>query len=170
VINQFIYFMLFNFSKYLFLSWGLSTSADFDFKQHFVEPSLTYQEDSLDLQDFRWKNRIILLFGYHSRQESFQIQRALLQNQSSGLKERDLLLFQVFKMEEGKYLEKRIKKSWAQALRQKFRVGARDFCLILIGKDGGVKLKSNKAVPVQEIFALIDGMPMRQREMRERKN
>lgn len=162
--------MLFNFSKFLFLSWGLSATPDLPYKKEFVESSLPYQVDSLDLRDFRWKNRIILLFGYHSRQESFQIQRALLANQSNGMRERDLLLFQVFKMEEGKYLEKKIKKSWAHELRQDFRVGSRDFCVILLGKDGGVKLKSNKVVPVQEIFSLIDGMPMRQREMRERKN
>ena len=36
--------------------------------------------------------------------------------------------------------------------------------LILIGKDGGIKLNSRKT-SLEEIFSLIDTMPMRQEEM-----
>ncbi len=38
--------------------------------------------------------------------------------------------------------------------------------LLLIGKDGGVKLKKEFIVPPDEIFTLIDGMPMRRAEMK----
>jgi hypothetical protein len=37
-----------------------------------------------------------------------------------------------------------------------------------IGKDGGVKLRSAEPVAAGDFFALIDTMPMRRREMRER--
>ncbi len=39
--------------------------------------------------------------------------------------------------------------------------------MILMGKDGEEKIRWQK-VNLTEIFAVIDGMPMRQREMRER--
>ena len=39
-----------------------------------------------------------------------------------------------------------------------------EFRLILIGKDGRIKLNSKK-ISLEEIFALIDTMPMRQEEM-----
>ena len=39
-----------------------------------------------------------------------------------------------------------------------------EFRLILIGKDGGIKLNSRK-ISLEEIFSLIDKMPMRQEEM-----
>ena len=39
-----------------------------------------------------------------------------------------------------------------------------EFRLILIGKDGGIKLNSRK-ISLEEIFSLIDTMPMRQEEM-----
>ena len=39
-----------------------------------------------------------------------------------------------------------------------------EFGLILIGKDGGIKLNSRKT-SLEEIFSLIDTMPMRQEEM-----
>jgi hypothetical protein len=42
------------------------------------------------------------------------------------------------------------------------------FALRLIGKDGGVKLSTASPTAMTEIYALIDTMPMRQREMGER--
>ncbi len=39
-----------------------------------------------------------------------------------------------------------------------------EFRLILIGKDGGIKFNSRKT-SLEEIFSLIDTMPMRQEEM-----
>ncbi len=46
---------------------------------------------------------------------------------------------------------------------------ASGFRVVLIGKDGGVKLAESVPVSVERLCALIDSMPMRQREMRHRK-
>jgi hypothetical protein len=54
-------------------------------------------------------------------------------------------------------------------LRKKFGVTADEFEVILIGKDGTVKLRSKAAVSTSALFQLIDAMPMRQEEMREKK-
>ena len=40
----------------------------------------------------------------------------------------------------------------------------------LIGKDGGVKLRDEAMVSNEDLFALIDSMPMRRQEMREQGN
>lgn len=42
-----------------------------------------------------------------------------------------------------------------------------DFEAILIGLDGGIKLRRKEAIDVKELFDLIDSMPMRQREIRQ---
>ena len=42
------------------------------------------------------------------------------------------------------------------------------FEVLLVGRDGGVKLRSKKPVAVSEIMALIDTMPMRQAEMKQK--
>jgi hypothetical protein len=42
------------------------------------------------------------------------------------------------------------------------------FAVRLVGKDGTVKLASATVVPMAEIYHLIDGMPMRQRELQDR--
>ena len=39
---------------------------------------------------------------------------------------------------------------------------------MLIGKDGGVKLRQEEPISVADLFALIDSMPMRKQEMGQR--
>ena len=53
-------------------------------------------------------------------------------------------------------------------IRQQLRLENRVFQLLLIGKDGTVKLRSEKPVSISDIFGLIDSMPMRQQEMRKK--
>ncbi len=40
------------------------------------------------------------------------------------------------------------------------------FQVLLIGKDGGIKMRSATPVAAEDILSLIDSMPMRQQEMR----
>ena len=53
----------------------------------------------------------------------------------------------------------------AQRLVERFGIGANTFSVVLIGKDGGEKLRVNEVPDLQAIYAVIDGMPMRGREM-----
>jgi hypothetical protein len=48
------------------------------------------------------------------------------------------------------------------------RFGPAAFSVVLIGKDGGEKLRQGTPLAPAELFALVDAMPMRQAEMRER--
>ena len=50
-------------------------------------------------------------------------------------------------------------------LRQGFQPGG--FKLVLVGKDGGVKLEQDAVLAPEELFAVIDRMPMRRNEMRD---
>lgn len=56
----------------------------------------------------------------------------------------------------------------AASLRERFGVGDLDFAVLLIGLDGGEKLRSDVPVDVEALFARIDAMPMRQAELRRR--
>ena len=44
------------------------------------------------------------------------------------------------------------------------------FEVILIGLDGGVKLRKSELLSSEELFTVIDGMPMRRAEIRRSKN
>jgi hypothetical protein len=45
-----------------------------------------------------------------------------------------------------------------------FGIGSDSFTVVLIGKDGSVKLRVANVPDLQAIYAVIDGMPMRARE------
>ena len=62
----------------------------------------------------------------------------------------------------------RLSEPAARAIRARYRVENEDFAVLLIGKDGGVKQTSRSVPDLDQMFALIDGMPMRQMEMRAR--
>ncbi len=51
-------------------------------------------------------------------------------------------------------------------LRRRYDVAPDGFAVLLIGKDGGVKLRSARPLDRPTLFATIDAMPMRQAEMR----
>ena len=52
------------------------------------------------------------------------------------------------------------------SLRAKYRIKPGDFTVLLLGKDGGVKLRRHAPVSFAELAGLIDSMPMRQEELR----
>lgn len=56
----------------------------------------------------------------------------------------------------------------ARSLREEFGVSQGEFRVILIGKDGGIKLKRQSQTRLEDIFSLIDAMPMRREEMRQK--
>jgi hypothetical protein len=53
----------------------------------------------------------------------------------------------------------------ARRLLSEFGIGASSFSVLLIGKDGGEKLRVNGVPDLPAIYAVIDGMPMRSAEM-----
>jgi hypothetical protein len=54
-------------------------------------------------------------------------------------------------------------------LNLKYNCEKMPFTIILIGKDGGEKLRSATPETAEKIFAIIDQMPMRKTEISERK-
>ncbi|MDI1249127.1 MAG: DUF4174 domain-containing protein [Lacunisphaera sp.] len=62
--------------------------------------------------------------------------------------------------------------AWRGLLERDFvietRFGPAAFSVVLIGKDGGEKLRQTTPLAPADLFALVDAMPMRQAEIRER--
>lgn len=124
----------------------------------------TYSQMLSDLSEYRWQNRLVLLFAPHVDNTQYQQQYQLLHDDQSGLDERDLLIFSVLPnrvIEDGDLATV----EQATKLRKHYRVSDAAFLIVLIGKDGSEKMRSDKVVPREELYALIDAMPMRRREM-----
>jgi len=52
------------------------------------------------------------------------------------------------------------------AARRRFHAARGEFVVVLVGKDGGEKLRSRKPLAFETLRSVIDAMPMRQEEMR----
>jgi hypothetical protein len=125
----------------------------------------TYAQTMPDLSEYHWKNRLILLFSSQADNPLYQQQTDLLRADQPGLDERDLLIFSV--------LSDRVVSETATVgveratkLRERYRVDENSFVFILIGKDGSEKMRSDTLVTRNELYALVDAMPMRREEMR----
>jgi hypothetical protein len=53
-------------------------------------------------------------------------------------------------------------------LRSRFHIAPNQFVVILIGKDGGEKLRSAQPIAYEKLAATIDAMPMRQSEQQKK--
>lgn len=114
-----------------------------------IAMSISMSTSAQDLTDYKWKSRILLIFGNEKDGQLTERQQVVFNAQKSGLKERDLV---VFVNPESKSTKK---------LRNET-----GFEVILIGKDGGVKKRKTELMSTDELFAIIDAMPMRRSEMR----
>ena len=121
-----------------------------------------------DLEAFQWKNRIILVFAPSSNSDAYKGQMQEFGGQEDGILDRDLIILELFENGESRRGKTFLSKPVAPRMRRQFDVGEGEFVLILIGKDGTVKLRSNHPVSTSNIFGLIDAMPMRQEEMRKK--
>ncbi len=80
-------------------------------------------------------------------------QARILAADRAGTAERDLVLLEPAVADQ-------------ERLRRRYGVAPDAFAVLLIGKDGGVKLRSAAPLAAGTLFETIDAMPMRQAEMR----
>jgi hypothetical protein len=121
-----------------------------------------------DLDGYQWKNRIILVFAPSSDSDAYKRQMQEFEGQEDGILDRDLIILELFEDGESRWGDTSLSERVASRMRRQLDVGAGEFVLILIGKDGTVKLRSNNPVDTSKLFGLIDTMPMRQEEMRRK--
>ena len=110
-----------------------------------------------DLNALRWNSRVLLLFAPDARNPQLAQQKEMLDQQAAGVQERDLKVFEVTGDSPSD-----------QQVRDRFHVKADSFAVVLIGKDGSKKLKHSEPTDPHDVFKLIDSMPMRKDEMRQR--
>lgn len=111
------------------------------------------------LEAFRNRSRVLLVFAPSNTDEAVSKQKRLLEASEAGLSQRDLRVF---------YLPADGAEENAYALRNHFKISKSAFAAVLIGKDGGEKARYLKPVYPKTLFEVIDQMPMRRREIKER--
>ena len=98
------------------------------------------------------EKRQLLIFADNANNSTLKTQQKILSADADGLKERDIeVRFFYADRDQDKFRQKNIKSA---------------FTIILVGKDGGDKLRSTKPLNLQKLYGTIDAMPMRQSEMK----
>ncbi len=118
------------------------------------------------MEDLRWHYRPLVVFVPGESHPLLAKQRQRLLGHVEALADRDMTVIEV--IGEAVIVDGEAASSLkASALRQRYRVATDEAKVLLIGKDGGVKLRQADAIGSDILFDTIDAMPMRRREMRE---
>jgi hypothetical protein len=132
-----------------------------------IASSLNAEETPMDLSQFQWKNRLLFLFAPNRSHPLFDVLQKSIATQQAEVTDRDLVIFEILESGTSRLDTSDLDPQVSQSLRDKFDVNPGQFALILVGKDGSVKLNRQEQTRLEDIFALIDAMPMRMEEMKK---
>ena len=120
------------------------------------------------LQQYKWKNRILVLSAPGEADENFRSQLSELARVPREFQDRDMVL--VTLLDDGISIAGDTKLTPAEvtATRAALGVSSDTFSVTLVGKDGSTKLSNASPTAMAEIYALIDSMPMRRNEVSAR--
>ena len=120
------------------------------------------------LKEMRDRARPVLIFAPTPDDPQLQIQLRTFEKHAPGLAERDITVV-ALPYRSPSPTPATMTDDEADAARRRFHVTPADFVVILIGKDGGEKLRSVKPISFEKLAETIDTMPMRQEEMRRQR-
>ena len=124
----------------------------------------------MNLDQFKWKNRLLFLFAPDGGNPIFQKFQNEIKLQTAEVEDRDLVVFEVLEKGPSRMNRTQLDRQVADSIRNRFNAPRHKFTLILIGKDGGTKMKRHAQTRLKEVFELIDSMPMRKNEMRQKRD
>lgn len=117
-----------------------------------VHDAAAPEHSDVALEQFAWRNRLAIVFADSPNDPSFAEQMEMFESQQHELVERDVIVF--------------VDSDPAARSSLRSELRPRGFALVLIGKDGGVKLRKPFPWSVREITHAIDKWPIRQQELR----
>ena len=123
----------------------------------------------VSLDQYQWKNRLLLVFARSPDEPGVTKQRRLNADRRGGFVDRNLLEGFLYETAPGTLGGDAASTDFSAEARRRLNVEVGALAVVLVGKDGGVKFRSERPVPPQQIFDLIDAMPMRQQEMRAKR-
>ncbi len=118
------------------------------------------QQGGMSLADFGWRYRVVIIFPDDSHIDAARQANQLLA-QAEGLRERDIIVLEVGRNDVKALFGPEYDLN-CYAIRSDLDVTDGFFAMILVGKDGAVKFRTDEVIPATVLFELIDQMPMAQ--------
>ena len=122
------------------------------------------QAMAAELSDYLWERRPLLLFAPSESDPRLVETMRRIEASRCDFADRDMVLGRIVTEGTSTLDGHVVDTSQAQRLVSEFGIGPDSFSVVLIGKDGGEKLRVANVPDLQAIYAVIDGMPMRARE------
>jgi hypothetical protein len=116
---------------------------------------------------YQWKKRPIVVFAPADNDARLVRQKSIINGARTGFLDRDVVVVYVVGGVASHDLGPGPGMSGA-ALRTRFRASEGAFRVLLVGKDGGIKLDSPAPIAAADFFSEMDRMPMRRDEIRRR--
>lgn len=129
---------------------------------------MAQSDPDVDLSQLRWKHRIVVAVSDTDTNPSLVHLKDEISNQQEAFLDRDMVLIELVGEKTGTIDGRMLNAGTIQQLRDRFRVENEAFCVYLIGKDGGIKVQGDTDTRLDDLFALIDTMPMRRNEMKNK--
>ncbi|NCF52846.1 DUF4174 domain-containing protein [Gammaproteobacteria bacterium] len=120
------------------------------------------------LDELRWASRVLLVFAVDDQDPRVIAISESIREARCDVAERDLVFGRVLLTGESRIGENELSVEAAARLRGRFQLAEPGFRVLLIGKDGGVKSSYDSVPDLDDVFRLIDSMPMRIREAKSR--
>jgi monofunctional biosynthetic peptidoglycan transglycosylase len=120
------------------------------------------------LEQYRWENRVLVVSAESRDDTKLTKLQDDMASMPGEFADRDMVLVTLLDTGSSTAGNRKLTATEAAATRAALGIQSGSFALRLIGKDGSVKLSSESLTPMTEIYALIDTMPMRQRETSDR--
>ncbi len=119
--------------------------------------------EEITLENLKWKNRIVILFDDQANNKIFDFEHL-----EEDFKERKLVYFIVGEnfQSNSNFL---FSSEYQKVLKSQYQIRSSRKSWVLIGLDGGAKVKKEGELDWEFILRTIDAMPMRQSEIRDGK-
>lgn len=110
--------------------------------------------------EMQWERRVLLMSAPSHADPALAAQQAVFAAMGQAAAERDLSLVSM--------MGEVVVGAWdsAAVLRRRYRLADDRFAVVLLGKDGGVKLRAVEPLSAEQLIGVIDAMPMRRAEQR----
>jgi NADH dehydrogenase [ubiquinone] 1 alpha subcomplex assembly factor 1 len=138
---------------------------DGPFELHRASVHAYLADEPFKLTQYQWKKRVLVLSAATKDDKNLRQQQHELASAPQEFADRDMALVTLLDNAGSTADTQELTNEETAMARVALGIGPDSFALRLIGKDGAVNLSGETATSMTEIYALIDTMPMRQREM-----
>ncbi len=139
-------------------------NQDGPFELHLASVHAYSAPAAFALGQYQWKKRVLVVSAPNNLDENLGAQRDELATTREEFSDRDMVLVTLLDDAGSTADDRELTDSEVTATRRALGIRPGEFGLRLVGKDGSIKLSSDTATAMAEIYALIDRMPMRRRE------